>query len=117
MLKERLPAGSNALPVVVRHEPECGVPKRDKRPTLDFLEAVLDIGYGSGGQEQRPRDFEQRRTFDGLYVSPQMTVVVSEIAEPAAPGVCFDFHWQSLAVRCPVCRSYLLQERVEGDVQ
>lgn len=43
-VKQGFPPGPDALPVVVRHEAKCGVPKRDKRPTFDFLEAALDIG-------------------------------------------------------------------------
>jgi hypothetical protein len=64
----------------------------------------------------RSGNLEQRGSLDRLHVSPEMTIVISEIAEPAAAGPGFDDHGQRLPVGRFVAGPHLLQQRVEGGV-
>jgi len=49
-------------------------------------QAVLHIRDGRIGHEQWPADFEECRPLDGLYVSPEMTVAIAQIAVHLPPG-------------------------------
>ena len=108
-LAERGPSFGQTLSVVVWHEPERRVPEHDERAAVDFLQTVLHVGNDRRRYEQRPCDLEQRRPFDRLHVSPEMAVVLGEIAEPSAARPRFDRQRQRLAVGCfvrgPICSS------------
>src|SRR5438874_940813 len=80
------------------------MPKGDQRPALDFLQPVLHVRCDRKRHHQRSGDFEERRSLDRLYVSPEMTVAMSEITEPPTTGKRFDGHRQKRAVRRDVRR-------------
>src|SRR5262245_28877344 len=76
------PARRHAFPVIVLNESQRRMPELDQRSAVRVAEAVLDIGDHRIGHEQRTGDFEQRRTLDGLHVSPEMAVIVAQVAVP-----------------------------------
>ena len=107
--EQRQPAGGESGSELVRHEPECRVAERDERAAVDFLQTVLHVGNDRRRHEQRPCDLEQRRPFDRLHVSPEMAVVLGEIAEPSAARPRFDRQRQRLpsgvSFAGPICSS------------
>src|SRR5260221_2381089 len=80
------PARRHAFPVVVLNESKRRVPELDQRSAVHLTEAVLHIADRRTGHEQRTGDFEQRRTLDGLHLSPEMAVPVAQGAVPPSAG-------------------------------
>src|SRR6185369_12007944 len=108
------PTRGDACPVVVLYESEGRVPELDKRPSVRLAEAVLHIRDDRIGHEQRTGDFEQRRTADGLHVSPEMAVIAAQVAVPPAARPGLDLHRHGLAIACFIVRSDLFEQRGKG---
>src|SRR5213075_1224539 len=60
------PTLPQALPVVVRDEPERRVAEGDERAALHFLQAVLNVRDDREREEERPADLEELPPLDGL---------------------------------------------------
>src|SRR5260370_652866 len=111
------PPCCDSFAVVVLNQPERRVPKLDQRPACHLAQAVLHIGNGWIGHKQWPTDFQERRPLDGLHDSPEMAVVVPQIAIPSAPRPRLDLHRHRFVIRGCVEGSELLQQRSERGLQ
>ena len=80
-----------------------------------FGEAVLEVGDGGHGHEERAGDFEQRGRLDGLDVAPEVAGVVAEVAIPAATGPGFEDHGHGL-FGGGVEWTHLFEDGLEDDV-
>src|SRR5262245_32638857 len=114
---ERRPAAHHALPEVVGNEAKRGMPERDQRSTVDFPEPVLQVRDDRHRHEQRSRDLEQCWPLDRLNVSPEVSVVVAEIAVPATTRSCLEHHRHRHATDARVVWAHLLQQRLERGVE
>src|ERR1035441_10289085 len=111
------PALSHALFVIVRNKSECHVVELDQRSPIFFAQPVLQIRNHRIRHEQRSGDFDKRRPLDGLHVSPEMAVAITQVAVPPSAGPRLDLHRHSLALRCVILRSKLFQQRRERHLQ
>src|SRR6187200_13167 len=89
------------------------MPELDQRALWRLAEAIHHVRGRTCGHEQRSPDLEQRRALDALHETPEMSVVATEVAIPAAARVCLDDHRQRGAVARLVEPSDLRDERLE----
>ena len=78
------PALVHALPVVILNQTERCMMELDERSAIFLAQPVLQIGDNRIRHEQRTGKFNQRGPLDGLHVSPEMPVAISQIAIPPA---------------------------------
>src|SRR6267378_1992116 len=69
------------------------------------------------GHEQGPRNLEQRRPLDGLHHSPEVPVVVAQVAVPSAAWPRLELHRHGFVFSRFVERSELLQQRRKRRLQ
>jgi hypothetical protein len=62
------------------------VVKLDQSSAIHLAQAVLNVRDDGIRHKQRPVEFQQSRPLDSLNVSPQMTVLTSQVAVPSPPG-------------------------------
>src|SRR5258708_4428453 len=86
------PAGRHSFSVILLDQSERRVLELDQCSTVGLNQAVLHIRDDRIGHEQWPVDFKQCRALDGLYVSPEMTVPIAQIAVPPSPGPRLNLH-------------------------
>src|SRR4029077_18441395 len=58
-------------------------------------------------------DLDQSRSLDGLDVTPEVSVIVSEIAVPTPSRPGFELHGQRAIIGYLMTRSELLEQRLE----
>ena len=97
----------------LRHESKSGVAEYDQRFAVGFAEAILHVRNQRIGREKRSGNFHRRRPLDGLHGSPQMAVVVSQVAVPSSAGPRLDLHGQWFAFGRFIVRTHLLEQGVE----
>src|SRR5215469_3026154 len=85
----------------------------DQGLAVFLAQAILQVGAHRIGHEQRPDNFEQRGTLDGLHMSPQVAVTLAQIAEPASARPGLEHHRHFLFWRL-VRGSQLLEQRGKG---
>src|SRR5450631_1183398 len=107
------PALHHTLSVRFLNKSEGGVVKLDQRSAVFLAQPVLHIRDRRIGHKQRSRNFEERRPLDGLYVSPEVSVVIAEVAVPPSARPGLDLHRHRSAVRRFIPRSDLFQQRSE----
>src|SRR6202166_1250473 len=112
-----LPALRHAFLLIRGEESERRVPELDERPAVRLGQPILHVRDDAGGHEQGPGELEQGRSLDGLYVAPEVAVVVAEVAVPPAAGPRLDLQLQGLALRGLVPRPQLFEKGGEGRVQ
>src|SRR6266478_4525148 len=112
-----LPAPGYSFPVVVQNQSKRRVMKSDQRSAIYFAQAVLQIRHNRIGHEQGPRNLEQRRPLDGLHHSPEVPVVVAQVAVPSAARPRLELHRHRFVFSRFVERSELLQQRRKRRLQ
>src|SRR5207237_3176218 len=88
------PPQGHSLFVIFRDEAQRRVAECNQRTVLYLAQPILQIGNDWRGHEQGPEDFEQRWPLDGLHVSPEMAVVVPQVAVPPSARPRLNFHGQ-----------------------
>src|SRR5579864_3973760 len=110
------PSPSHAAPVLFLNQSERLVVELDHRLAALLAQPVLQVRHDRIRHEQRPGNLKQRGTLDRLHVSPQMSVAVAQIAEPAPAGPGLQLH-RHLSLLALVLRPQLLEKRLERLLQ
>src|SRR5215216_4101266 len=99
--------------MVIVDEPKRQMLKDNERAAVDVLQSVLQVRHRRVRHEAWTVDLQQRRALDALHMSPQVTVVATEIAEPAATGPWLERHRKCLAIGRLIETPQLGNNRVE----
>jgi len=75
-----------------------------------LIQPVLHIGSDWIGHKQRSVEFKQRRPLDGLHMSPQMAIIIAQVAVPPPAGPRLKLERHRLAVRGVVFRTQLYEQ-------
>src|SRR6266849_5012603 len=87
-LVDMLPATRDSFSMVFQNQSKRRVVKSEQCSSIFLAQAILHIRHDRIGHEQGSRNFEQRRPLDGLYNSPEVSIIVTQVAVPPAarPG-------------------------------
>src|SRR5882724_2896782 len=110
---QKRPALRQLLAIAFREQADRRVAERDRGPPALFLEPVLKVRGHAERHHERSRDLEQRGPLDCLHVTPQVSVAVAQVAEPAAAGPSLELHGHGGVVVPLVGGAYLLEQRRE----
>src|SRR5216684_5245567 len=101
---------------IVRNLPHRPVREPESRNPVLFDEPVLHIRDGGIRHKQRSVNFQQCGRLNRLYVAPEVSRIVSEIAIPAASRPRLKLHWHGPGPRGLVLWSHLFEYGLEHHV-
>ena len=112
-IEQRHPAVIHPLSILIGQEAESRVSEHDQGSAIDFFQPILNVRHHGSRDHEWAGDFEEGRPLDRLDDTPEVTVVVAEVAEPSAARTSFEFHRKCLSIRRFVAGTHLVQNGIK----